>query len=439
MKPTLHTRRQFLRTSILGGAISWTVPAFLERTFFTLDAIAADSPIQTTTGKDGQILVVLQLAGGNDGLNTLVPFTDDAYFRARPRIAIPAKRTHRLTDHFGLNPNLSALKSLHDDGHLAVIQGVGYPNPNRSHFRSTEIWQTASDAHKTESHGWLGRYFDSCCQGEDPTVGVSIGNQTPQAFASQDQRGISFARPEQFRFDLSKTSDPEAADEFFRAINERDAAAMEGGSIGVLQGTPAAQGDALDFLQRATLDAVASSDKVLEITKRTKPAASYPAGQLSNSLNLVARLIGGGMPTRVYYVAQGGYDTHSNQSGSHDRLMAELDASIGAFTADLKAQGNFDRVVLMTFSEFGRRVAENTSSGTDHGAAAPLFVIGGKVQPGIHGQAPSLTQLHKGDLMHTVDFRNVYATVLSHWLGAPVAPILKRSFTTLPFIQRCGI
>ncbi|MFY8268233.1 MAG: DUF1501 domain-containing protein, partial [Terrimicrobiaceae bacterium] len=352
MKPTLHTRRQFLRTSILGGAISWTVPAFLERTFFTLDAIAADSPIQTTTGKDGQILVVLQLAGGNDGLNTLVPFTDDAYFRARPRIAIPAKRTHRLTDHFGLNPNLSALKSLHDDGHLAVIQGVGYPNPNRSHFRSTEIWQTASDAHKTESHGWLGRYFDSCCQGEDPTVGVSIGNQTPQAFASQDQRGISFARPEQFRFDLSKTSDPEAADEFFRAINERDAAAMEGGSIGVLQGTPAAQGDALDFLQRATLDAVASSDKVLEITKRTKPAASYPAGQLSNSLNLVARLIGGGMPTRVYYVAQGGYDTHSNQSGSHDRLMAELDASIGAFTADLKAQGNFDRVVLMTFSEF---------------------------------------------------------------------------------------
>jgi uncharacterized protein (DUF1501 family) len=433
MTPTLHTRRQFLRTSILGGAISWTVPAFLERTFFSLDAMAADSLLQTATGKDNPILVVLQLAGGNDGLNTLVPFTDDAYFRARPKIAIPEQQILRLTDHLGLNPKLTGLKSLYDEGHLSIVQGVGYPNPNRSHFRSTEIWQTASDANKRESHGWLGRYFDSCCQGEEPTVGVSIGNQTPQAFVSQTQKGISFSKPEQFRFDLKKASSPDASEDFFRMMNDLDTPSG-GASIGMLQGAPGEGGDTLDFLQRVALDAVISSDKVLEITRRSKRGASYPNSQLATSLNLVARLIGGGLPTRVYYVAQGGYDTHNNQTGSHDRLMGDLDAAISAFTSDLKTQGNFDRVMLMTFSEFGRRVAENAGGGTDHGAAAPLFVLGGGIKPGITGKSPSLTTLKDGDLIHGIDFRSVYATVLSKWLKTPMEPILKRKFPTLDFV-----
>jgi uncharacterized protein (DUF1501 family) len=434
MKHTLHTRRQFLRTSLLGGAVSWTVPAFLERTFFTLDAMAADSAIQTPTGKDGPILIVLQLAGGNDGLNTLVPFGDDAYFRARPTIAIPSGKTLRLDDHFGLNPKLLGLKSLHDEGHLAIVQGVGYPNPNRSHFRSTEIWHTASDSAVTEKYGWMGRYFDACCKGEDPSIGVSIGPQPPQAFAAPEPRGISFSRPEQFRFDLKNTSDRDVADDFFRSVNDFESGQMDGGSIGMLPGHADGEGDALDFLQRTSLDAVMSSDKVAEIIKRTRPGASYPSNRLADSLNLVARLIGGGMPTRVYYVAQGGYDTHSNQTGAHERLLAELDSSLSAFCADLKAQGNFDRVLLMSFSEFGRRVQENASGGTDHGAAAPLFVIGGKVKPGIFGSAPSLTQLHDGDIIHNVDFRSVYATVLSKWLKAPVEPVLKRNFPLLSFV-----
>jgi uncharacterized protein (DUF1501 family) len=434
MKQTLHTRRQFLRTSILGGAVSWTIPAFLERTFFTLDAMAADSLVQTTTGKDGPIFIVLQLAGGNDGLNTLVPFSDDAYFRARPTIAIPGAKTLRLTDDLGLNPQLPGLKALHDEGHLAIVQGVGYPNPNRSHFRSTEIWHTASDSAKTEKYGWMGRYFDACCRGSDPSIGVSIGSQTPQAFAAPEPRGVTFAKPEQFRFDLKNASDHDVADEFFRSVNDFESEQMDGASIGMLQGHADGSGNTLDFLQRTSLDAVVSSDKVAEIIKRTQPGASYPSNRLADSLNLVARLIGGGMPTRVYYVAQGGYDTHSNQSGSHERLMKELDTSLASFTADLKAQGNFDRVVLMTFSEFGRRVAENASSGTDHGAAAPLFLIGGKVKPGIYGKTPSLTQLHDGDIVHNVDFRSVYATVLSRWLNAPVEPILKRNFPIMSFI-----
>ena len=434
MNQTLHTRRRFLRTSILGGALSWTVPAFLERTFFSLDALAANSPIQTATGKDSPILVILQLAGGNDGLNTVIPFQNDAYFRARPTLAIPKSKVLSLSDGFGLHPELTSLKSLHDNGHLAVVHGVGYPNPNRSHFRSTEIWQTASDANKTEKHGWLGRYFDSCCEGTDPAVGISIGSaQSPQAFAAEKRRGISFANPSQFRFDLRKSSDPDAAEEFYRSVNEMDHE-MQGGSIGMLDGSADMDGETLDFLQRTALDATVSSDKILGIAGKTKSSSPYPAGNLADSLNLVARLIAGGMPTRVYYVSQGGYDTHSNQEGSHARLMAELGAALSAFTADLKSQGNFDRVLTMTFSEFGRRVAENASRGTDHGAAAPMFLLGGTIKPGLHGQAPSLEKLHNGDLIHTVDFRNIYATILENWLQAPVEPILHRRFSKMDLI-----
>ena len=190
----------------------------------------------------------------------------------------------------------------------------------------------------------------------------------------------------------------------------------------------------MDFLRRTALDAQMSSDKVLEITRKSKSPVPYPPSNLADSLNLVARLIGGGLPTRVYYIGHGGYDTHSNQAGSHERLMGELDAALTAFTADLKAQGNFNRVVLMTFSEFGRRVAENGSGGTDHGAAAPLFVTGGAIKAGLYGTPPSLTSLHDGDLVHNVDFRSVYATVLADWLKVPVEPVLHRAFPTIGFV-----
>lgn len=435
MNKTLHTRRKFLRTSILGGAVSWTVPAFLERTFFSLDAMAADSAIQTTTGKDGTILVVLQLAGGNDGLNTLIPFSDDAYHRMRPKIGIKPDQALKLNDHLALHPSLTQLRGLYDEGRMGIVQGVGYPNPNRSHFRSTEIWQTAVDENKTSTTGWIGRYFDSCCEGADPAVGVNIGSQTPQAFAAAEPTGISFARPEQFRFNSAQASDPKAAEEFFRSMNESPSGeSNDGGSIGMLNGVANTGGDTLDFLRRTALDAQMSSDKVLAITRKSVAPVTYPGSNLANSLNLVARLIGGGMPTRVYYVSQGGYDTHGNQPSSHARLLGDLDGAVGAFTADLKAQGNFGRVVLMTFSEFGRRVAENASGGTDHGAAAPLFVVGGGVKAGLYGQAPSLTDLHDGDLMHNVDFRSVYATVLENWLKAPSREILNGSFPTIGLI-----
>jgi uncharacterized protein (DUF1501 family) len=441
MNPTLHTRRRFLRTSMLGAAASWTLPIFLEKTFFTLDAMAAEAATQTVTGKDGTILVVLQMAGGNDGLNMVVPFADDAYYRYRPRLGIPADKVLKIDSYAGLNPKLTGLKSLFDEGHLSIIQGVGYPNPNRSHFRSTEIWQTASDADRNESDGWLGKYFDSCCSGADPTVGVAIGDQMPQAFVARTPTGVTFSKPEQFRWMPSeKRTGPMSAEEtFFRQLNglsDEDAApvANDGGSIGAIPGSTKANQSAVDFLQRTALDAQLSSDKILAIARKYKSKMPYPQGQLAASLSLIARMIAGGLPTRVYYASQGGFDTHAGQLNTHDRLMTELNDSLSAFAADLKEQGNFDRVLLMTFSEFGRRVAENANGGTDHGAAAPMFVLGGAVKPGLFGKYPSLTELDHGDLKFNTDFRSVYGTILDRWLKAPSQLVLGRKFSSLPII-----
>jgi uncharacterized protein (DUF1501 family) len=427
----LRTRREFLRTSALGAAAAWTVPVFLERTFSSLHAQAADSPIQTATGKDSPILVVIQLAGGNDGLNSVVPFADDAYYAARPSLAVRKSDLLVLNDYCGLNKTLMPFKQLYDDGLFALIHGVGYPNPNRSHFRSTEIWHTATDSHRSLSTGWIGRYFDNACQGCDPTVGVSIGNETPLALVGKQPTGVSFSEPEQFTWKSNSIGSD--AEELFMDLNAPDDDAMSGATIGSLGGASHG-GDTMDFLQRTALDAQVSSQKILAITKTQRNSASYPSNRLGSSLSLVARMIAGGLPTRVYYVSQGGYDTHSNQTGTHDRLLTELALSIAAFVKDLKAQGNLNRTLLMTFSEFGRRMAENGSAGTDHGAAAPLFIVGGGIHPGLYGAHPSLTGLDHGDLVHTTDFRSVYATVLEKWLRTDSKTVLGRRFQTLEFV-----
>ncbi|OJV00198.1 MAG: hypothetical protein BGO12_14315, partial [Verrucomicrobia bacterium 61-8] len=406
--------------------MAWTLPAFIEKTFFALDAAAAESAVQVATGKDSPILVILQMAGGNDGLNMVVPYADDAYYRARPRIGIAAGNVLKVDDHVGLHPKLKTLRGFYDEGRLGVIQGVGYPNPNRSHFRSTDIWQTATDSNKFANKGWLANYFDACCKGEDPVVGVSIGAETPLSFSGSSGAGITLTRPDQFRF---ISNDPAAGEAFADMTSNSD---NTGGSVQSLSGDVAqGDGNTLDFVRRTALDARISSDRILEITRKSKAPVTYPGSRLATDLNLVARLIAGGLPTRVYYVSQGGYDTHSGQSGTHERLLGELDSALGAFVADLRAQGNLDRVTIMTFSEFGRRVAENASGGTDHGAAAPMFVLGGKVKAGLHGTQPSLTELGDGDLIYTVDFRRVYATMLDKWLQAPSEAVLGRKFPSL--------
>jgi uncharacterized protein (DUF1501 family) len=428
---------------MLGAAASWTLPVFLEKTFFALDAMAAQAATQLVTGKDNTILVVLQMAGGNDGLNMVIPYADDAYVRARPKLALPAAKVLPLDSYAALNGKLTGLKSLFDEGHLAMIQGVGYPNPNRSHFRSTEIWQTGSNADKIETRGWLGRYFDNCCAGADPTIGVAIGEQMPQAFSASTPTGVNFSNPEQFRWNSNEKKGAQVSEEeFFRQLNqpetvvEGDVEGVEGNSIVTISGKTKSASSTADFLERTALDAQVSSEKIREVARKYKSAVPYPPGQLAASLNLIARMIAGGLATRVYYASQGGFDTHAGQINTHDRLMGDFNGAISAFVADLKQQGNFDRVLLITFSEFGRRVAENANGGTDHGTAAPMFVLGGGVKAGLIGKYPSLTDLDHGDLKFTTDFRSVYGTVLDQWLKAPSQAVLGRRFPALPILAK---
>jgi uncharacterized protein (DUF1501 family) len=435
---TLQTRREFLRRTVLGSSLAWTVPAFLANTFNALQAEAADSALQTATGKDSTILVVLQMAGGNDGINTVVPYANDFYHKARPKIGLKAAEVLQLNDQVALHGAMKGFKELYDTGMLSVIQGVGYPNPNRSHFRSTEIWQTASDSNRVEKNGWIGRYFDNACPGADPTVGVTIGNQLPQAFFAAKPKGIVFNNPQNYRF----MANGAATEDSYKKLNELEMSSPQpddnsGGSIGMLPaGMPMTGGRAVDFISRTALDAQHSSDAVRSIAARVQNTAVYPPSQLGGSLKMVAKLIGGGLPTRIYYVSQGGYDTHTNQIPSQQRLLGDLAESVKAFTEDMKAQGNMGRVLVMTFSEFGRRVTENANGGTDHGAAAPMFIVGNKVKAGLLGQYPSLApqDLYQGDVKYNVDFRSVYAGVLENWLKTKSAPILGKQFPPLPVV-----
>ncbi len=435
---SLQTRREFLRQTVLGSALSWTVPAFLANTFSALHSQAADSATQIVTGKDSTILVVLQMAGGNDGINTVVPFTNDFYHKARPTLGLHAGKVLPLNEQVGLHGAMKGFKELYDAGQLSVIQGVGYPNPNRSHFRSTEIWQTASDSNRVEKHGWIGRYFDAACAGADPAVGVTIGSQLPQAFFAAQPKGIVFNNPQNYRF----MSNGGSTEESYKKLNELEmssplAEENSGGSIGMLPaGMPMTGGRAVDFVSRTALDAQHSSDEVRAIAARVQNQAEYPGSQLGTSLKLVAKLIGGGLPTRIYYVSQGGYDTHTNQLGSQQRLLGDLADSVKSFVDDMKAQGNLSRVLVMTFSEFGRRVSENANGGTDHGAAAPMFIVGNKVKAGLLGQYPSLApaDLFQGDIKYNVDFRSAYAGVLEHWLKTKSEPILGKRFPPLPVV-----
>lgn len=412
-----------MRSAVLGASATWTLPGFVDRTFAELGEQARDSAVQFATGKDDTILVVLQMAGGNDGLNTLVPFGDDAYHKARPTIGKKEKDLIKLADGIGINSSMPFLGSMFKEGRLGVVQGVGYPNPNRSHFVSTSIWETA-DTNNRSKTGWLGRYFDNACEGIDPTVGISFNKSTPEAFGAMRNPGVSLSSPELYRW-IHGGGQKAQAEEFFSELNQPgndDDEPVSGDSISMPAGgkVGAVVGESnLDFLERVALDAQVSSKKILEVASKHKTTVQYEGTPIARNLNLVSRMIAGGMATRVYYVSHGGFDTHTGQVNSHDRLLGQLDSALKSFFTDLKQQGNDKRVVLMTFSEFGRRVSENASGGTDHGKASCMFIVGGGVKGGMYGKYPSLTSLSQGDLAHTVDFRRVYADMLGGWLKAP--------------------
>jgi uncharacterized protein (DUF1501 family) len=402
----------------------------------TLHAQADGALIQGVTGRDGNILVVLQLAGGNDGLNTVIPLGNDEYRKARPTVGITESSILKIDPTTGLHPSLSGLASAYQDGHLAIVQGVGYPNPNRSHFRSTEIWATAVDSDKSSTTGWIGRYFDNACSGCDASVGIATASQLPQSFAAATPKGVLYQGGGGPKKKTSKKKGSTLSDSDASMMSmEEDDAGEAGGSIGMLNG-PGNLGkmSALDFLERTEMDAKVSQQEIANASAKAKNSVPFPGSRLGQNFAMVSRLIAGGMPTRIYYLSQGGFDTHTQQAPAHERLLKEMGDAVAAFLADLKAHGNLGRVSLMTFSEFGRRVKENASGGTDHGAAAPLFLAGGGVKAGLLGQMPSLApkDLFDGDVKYNTDFRSVYATILEKHLGVKSEPILKKSFPTIP-------
>jgi len=432
MKPTLHTRREFLRQSIGLVSVAWTVPTFLDRTVLALENPVTGTPAVWTGAEP--ILVVIQLSGGNDSLNTIVPYGDDLYYKARPDIGIPANQALKINDTFGFHPQCAKFKELFDGGRMAILHGVGYPNPNRSHFRSMEIWHTASDSNRHETHGWIGRYFDHACKGCDPATAINIGKLTPQAFSGPTPFGMSIEDPEMYRWmNTSGTSEAamKKADSFFRKLNDgKQPAALSSPKMG----QEMMEAGSVDYLQRTALNAQLSSDKVRDVVKKYRSTVTYPDTDIAYGLKLVAQMIAGNMPTRVYYVSQGGYDTHANQLADQAELLGDLSSAVAAFYQDLEQQRNIDRVLSFAFSEFGRRVAENASGGTDHGSGGGILVFGSRIKPGFHGQHPSLASLLNGDLKHSVDFRSVYATVLEKWLKAKSEPILGRAFPKLEFV-----
>lgn len=415
-------RRDFLRSSLAASTLvslgARTIPAFLGR------SVAAGEPADPGDG-NGRALVVVQLLGGNDGLNTVVPFGQDGYARHRRALRIPTAQIHKLDKEVGLHPSMGGMAELIGEGRLSVLQGVGYPNPDRSHFRSMEIWETARLDPKDLETGWLGRAIDAhpVKPGADlPALHLGTG-ALPLGLRARKTEVPSVASLDQYRLQLAggdaeRRASRDAIDRLARSERPDEA-----------------NDPLLGFVRRSTLTAYESSRRLEQVTKTTAGKVTYPNFGLARRLEQVAQILKAGFGTRIFYTSLDGFDTHANQLGSHSARLTELSDSLSAFHKDLAGSGHSDRVAVLVFSEFGRRVAENASAGTDHGAAAPVFVSGPVKQPGLVGAHPSLEILDDGDLIHHTDFRRIYASILEQWLGLPSAPVVGLGFAPLPLFQ----
>ncbi|MHA4808009.1 DUF1501 domain-containing protein [Flavitalea flava] len=401
-------RKKFLQAGSL-AATSFLLPKFLK---------AFEEPLVIPGNK---VLVVLQMNGGNDGLNTVIPVRNDLYYKARPGLGILKGNSLLVTEDAGLHPALGGLKGLYDEGSLGILHSVGYPNPDRSHFRSMDIWQTASDSRQYLSTGWLGRYLDAQCnQCERPTQVLEIDDVVSLALKGAQIKGMALKDPRR----LYTTSH----EKYFRELaSGHQAAPLDGHFANVVK--------PIDYLYKTIAETVSSADYIFEKSKIRPSQASYPNTEIGKNLRNIASLIFSDINTRVYYLSLGSFDTHVNQAAQQQRLFTELNDAITAFAGDLKANHRLDDTLMLTFSEFGRRVAQNASGGTDHGTANTMFLIGGGLrQKGLINGLPDLNDLSEGDLKYQVDFKDVYATVLSKWLGADDKAILGRQSAYLDFI-----
>lgn len=422
------SRRRFLRSSV-GAATAIGIGATVPRCF-------ADAAMAASAGP--RILVVVQLSGGNDGLNTVIPHADDAYHAARPKLAIAASDVLRIDDAVGLHPSMGALRERFDDGQVSIIQGVGYDQPNRSHFESMDIWHTCRRKDQSRPDGWIGRFLSqsgTAAGGDVPAMHLGREPQ-PLAIASRDvpvptirdlrEFQLRGKNPRALRTLLDGSfATPVAAEMKTAETNPAGMSMPESGATGP------ASNDLLQFLRSSTQAAMAASARVQEASTDYRPVVAYPDSELGQKMRVIAQLIDAGLNTRIYYVGLDGFDTHSRQAATHANLLRQYSDAVSALVRDLHGHGHGDRVCVMTFSEFGRRVAENASEGTDHGAAGPMFLCGGGLRGGVVGPRVDLEQLREGDLAHTVDFRQVYASVLTDWLGGPPASILGGDYPPL--------
>jgi uncharacterized protein (DUF1501 family) len=389
------SRRDFLGRSAL-VALAPTVPLFLAR------SIHAAAP-----QRDGRVLVVIELNGGNDGINTVVPFKDEGYAKNRKVLRLPEKQLLKLNDQTALHPALTDAAKLLESKRLAIVQGVGYPNPSRSHGGSMAVWQTARfDPEEHKGNGWLGRALDGHAGASSLYVGT---NALPIALRGRRSVASALSRLEEFHL---------MADPAVRTM-----------------ASPQPAEDLSAFVHRSFLDAYTTCDRLTQAARVQEGGASYPATALAVRLQLIARLLKTGFAARVYYTAQGSYDTHASQLSTHANLLRELGGALRAFLDDLAAAKLAERVAVLVFSEFGRQVRENASAGTDHGTAAPVFLAGPGVQSGLFGTAPNLLDLVDNAPKMTVDFRRVYATVLEDWLGLPAKDTLGGNFDRLPLFR----
>lgn len=364
-------------------------------------------------------LVVVQLTGGNDGINTLVPYAQQPYYDARPTLALDKNTVLPLNGDVALHPNMTELQNLYKANHVAVVQGVGYPNPNRSHYESMSIWQRAS-VDNSANNGWLGRYLDVAKSADSTINAVNLDTLLWPAVMGDKERAMAIGSLQAFKvYPLSKRSSQPQAEAAVKALDSIQCTSCQ------------EYNNLVNAMMESGLDALTASDIVQQAAGNYQTSVTYPKNDFSNRLKLAAQIITSALKPRVVYLQIGGFDTHANQKNTQANLLKTVSDGIAAFYQDMDSKGKANDTLIMTFSEFGRRVKENGSLGTDHGTAEPMFLVGGRANGGLYGTYPSLTELDNGDLKFTVDFRQVYTTVLQDWLGADPGQVLYSQFQKL--------
>ena len=393
-------RKEFIQLSVLGST-ALLIPGFVKS--------AAMSKMISESQANGKKLIVLQLSGGNDGLNTIVPYRNEQYYKLRPTLAVKKENILQISDELGINNAMPGLKSLYDNGYVSILNNVGYPNPDRSHFRSMDIWHSASDSDKYISTGWLGRYLDHQCDGcAKPYSGIEIDDTLSLAMKGYQVKGLALHDANLF-YNLAK--------------GRHDSGYVQ------------TNNDNLNYLYKTLAETEESADYLYAKSKIYKSVQTYPDEAFARSLKTIAELIISGVSTSVFYASLSGFDTHVNQPGHQERHLTRVSEAIDALVADLKQSNRFDDVMILVFSEFGRRVQQNASNGTDHGKANNVFIISSQLKKaGIYNSSPDLEHLDEGDLAHSIDFRSIYATVLDKWLKANDSKILGRGFDKLGFV-----